>query len=71
MADQERTESFIAALTELGGSAGNGRLSEALQSDDATYSDFRDDPNDVWSGRRLYPLFCGVESASKSTQHRP
>jgi hypothetical protein len=71
MADQGRTESFIAALTGLGGSAGNGRLREALRWDGATYSDSRDDPNDVWSGRRLYPLFCGVESAGKSAQNRP
>ena len=37
MADQGQTESFIVPLTELGGSAGNGRLREALQWDDATY----------------------------------
>ena len=43
MADQGQTESFIAALTELGGSAGNGRLREALQWDDATYSLVKDD----------------------------
>lgn len=43
MADQGQTESFIAALTELGGSAGNGRLREALQWDDATYSQVKDD----------------------------
>lgn len=43
MADQGQTESFIAALTELGGSAGNGRLREALQWDDTTYSQVKDD----------------------------
>jgi type I restriction enzyme M protein len=37
MADQAQSERFIAALTELGGSAGNGRLREALAWDDATY----------------------------------
>jgi len=43
MADQGQTENFIAALTELGGSAGNGRLREALQLDDTTYSQVKDD----------------------------
>lgn len=43
MADQAQTESFIAALAELGGAAGNGRLREALQWDDATYSLVKDD----------------------------
>ena len=38
MADQGQKESFIAALTELGGSSGNRRLREALQWDDANYS---------------------------------
>ena len=43
MADQGQTESFIAALTEFGGSAGNGRLREALRWDDATYSQVKED----------------------------
>jgi hypothetical protein len=71
MADQGRTESFIAALTGLGGSVGNGRLREALQWDGANYSGSRDSPNDVGSGRRLYALICGVESAGKSAPHHP
>jgi type I restriction enzyme M protein len=37
MADQGPNDRFIAALTELGGSAGNGRLREALAWDDTTY----------------------------------
>ena len=43
MTDQVQSEIFIAALAELGGSAGNGRLREALQWDDATYSQVKDD----------------------------
>jgi type I restriction enzyme M protein len=43
MADQGQAESFIATLTELGGSAGNVRLREALQWDDATYLQVKDD----------------------------
>ena len=43
MADQGQKENFIAALTELGGSAGNGRLREALQWGDATYSDAKEE----------------------------
>jgi len=37
MADQAQRDRFIAALTELGGSAGNGRLREILACDEATY----------------------------------
>jgi type I restriction enzyme M protein len=37
MADHAQGERFIGALKELGGSAGNGRLREALGWDDATY----------------------------------
>lgn len=37
MADQAQRDQFIAALTELGGSAGNGRLREILACDEATY----------------------------------
>jgi len=38
MADHAQKDRFIAALTELGGSAGNGRLREALQWDEAVYN---------------------------------
>lgn len=37
MPRQARRDAFIQVLTELGGSAGNGRLREALQWDEATY----------------------------------
>lgn len=37
MADDDRNDQFLAALAALGGSAGNGRLREALQWDEATY----------------------------------
>ena len=37
MPRQARRDTFIQALTELGGSASNGRLREALQWDEATY----------------------------------
>ncbi|MEN2987617.1 class I SAM-dependent DNA methyltransferase [Tistrella sp. BH-R2-4] len=43
MADQARKDRFVAALTELGGSAGNGRLREALGWDDAAYNAVKDD----------------------------
>ncbi|MEN2976943.1 class I SAM-dependent DNA methyltransferase [Tistrella bauzanensis] len=43
MADQARKDRFVAALTELGGSAGNGRLREALGWDDAAYTAVKDD----------------------------
>ncbi len=37
MVDQAQKDRFVAALAELGGSAGNGRLREALAWDEATY----------------------------------
>ncbi len=43
MASQAKKDKFIAALTELGGSAGNGRLREALQWMEATYDAVKDD----------------------------
>ena len=38
MADQVQTDQFIETLKQLGGSAGNGRLREALRWDEQTYS---------------------------------
>jgi type I restriction enzyme M protein len=43
MADQAQKDEFVAALTELGGSAGNGRLREALQWDEAAYNAVKDE----------------------------
>ena len=43
MADQARKDQFVAALTSLGGSAGNGRLREALRWDEQTYAEVKDD----------------------------
>lgn len=43
MADQAQKDRFVAALTELGGSAGNGRLREALQWDEAAYNAVKDE----------------------------
>ena len=43
MAGQGRKDKFVAALTELGGSAGNGRLREALQWDEAAYNAVKDE----------------------------
>lgn len=43
MADQTQRDRFVAALTELGGSAGKGRLREVLQWDEATYTSVRDE----------------------------
>jgi type I restriction enzyme M protein len=43
MADQAHKDRFVEALTELGGSAGNGRLREALQWDEATYNAVKED----------------------------
>jgi type I restriction enzyme M protein len=43
MADQAQRDRFVAALIELGGSAGNGRLRETLQWDEATYNAAKDD----------------------------
>lgn len=43
MADQAQKDRFVAALTELGGSAGNGRLREALQWDEAVYNSVKDE----------------------------
>lgn len=42
MAEQAKKNRFVAALTELGGSAGNGRLRDALQWDEATYNAVKD-----------------------------
>lgn len=43
MADQAQKDRFVQALTVLGGSAGNGRLRETLQWDDATYNAVKDE----------------------------
>ncbi|MCB1484703.1 MAG: SAM-dependent DNA methyltransferase [Hyphomicrobiaceae bacterium] len=43
MADQAQKDRFVAALTGLGGSAGNGRLREALQWDEAAYNAVKDE----------------------------
>ncbi len=43
MADQAQKDGFVAALTELGGSAGNGRLRDALQWDEAAYNAVKDE----------------------------
>ena len=43
MVDQAQKDSFKAALTELGGSAGNGRLREVLRWDEATYNSVKDE----------------------------
>lgn len=43
MAEQAQKDKFVAALTELGGSAGNGRLREALQWDEAAYNAVKDE----------------------------
>lgn len=43
MADQAQKDRFVAALTELGGSAGNGRLREALQWDEDVYNAVKDE----------------------------
>ncbi len=43
MADQAQKDRFVAALTELGGSAGNGRLRETLQWDEAAYNAVKDE----------------------------
>jgi type I restriction enzyme M protein len=43
MASQTRKDKFLAVLTELGGSAGNGRLREALQWQETTYNAVKDD----------------------------
>ena len=42
MADQAQKDRFVATLTELGGSVGNGRLREALQWDETTYNAVKD-----------------------------
>jgi len=71
MADQGQEDRFVAALTELGVSAGNRRMREALYWDDATCSDSRDSPNDVGSSRLLFPIIYGFESAGESAPHHP
>lgn len=43
MAEQLQKDKFVAALTELGGSAGNGRLREALQWEEAAYNAVKDE----------------------------
>ena len=43
MTDQSLKDALLAKLTELGGSAGNGRLREALQWDEATYGSVKDE----------------------------
>jgi type I restriction enzyme M protein len=43
MVDQTQRESFVAALRNLGGSAGNVSLREVLEWDEATYSAVKED----------------------------
>lgn len=43
MTDQSLKNALLAKLTELGGSAGNGRLREALQWDEAAYNPVKDE----------------------------
>ena len=43
MAEQVQRDRFVAALKELGGSAGNGRLRDALQWDEAGYNAVKDE----------------------------
>jgi type I restriction enzyme M protein len=43
MADQAQKDRFVAVLTELGGSVGNGRLREALAWDEAAYNAVKDE----------------------------
>ena len=43
MAEQAQKDKFVAALTELGGSASNGRLREALQWDETAYNAVKDE----------------------------
>lgn len=43
MANQAQKDRFVTALTELGGSAGNGRLCEALRWDEAAYNAVKDE----------------------------
>lgn len=43
MAEQVQRDRFVAALKELGGSAGNGRLRDALQWDEAAYNAVKDE----------------------------
>lgn len=43
MAEQAQKDRFVATLTELGGSAGNGRLRETLQWDEAVYAEVKDE----------------------------
>jgi type I restriction enzyme M protein len=43
MANQAKKDKFIAVLRQLGGSAGNGRLREALQWVEATYASVKED----------------------------
>jgi type I restriction enzyme M protein len=43
MVDQTQREAFIAVLRNMGGSAGNGSLREALKWDEATYSAVKED----------------------------
>ncbi|WP_052174859.1 type I restriction-modification system subunit M [Paracoccus sanguinis] len=43
MAEQSQRDRFVAALKELGGSAGNGRLRDALQWDEAAYNAVKDE----------------------------
>lgn len=43
MASQARKEKFLAVLAELGGSAGNGRLRDALQWQETTYDAVKDE----------------------------
>lgn len=43
MAEQVQRDRFVAALKELGGSAGNGRLRDALQWDEADYNSVKEE----------------------------
>jgi type I restriction enzyme M protein len=71
MADQSQKDRFIAVLTELGGSAGNGRLREALQWDEAVYDAVKDElvsdgAVTAGRGRGSVSLSAAIEAPAKN-----
>lgn len=70
MVNQGQTESFITALTELGGPAGSGRLHEALQWNEAASSNAEDEPIAIVPGRLPDALTRRINRSGHCVPHR-
>lgn len=79
MADQAQKDQFLAALSELGGSAGNGKLREALEWNEADYNAMKDElvtegavvPGRGRGGSVSLPGAAEAENAAPAARAKP